>query len=301
MISLPDIERICKFNKIHNNKYSYEKFIFISHKEPIIITCPIHGDFKQYISNHMKGNGCKKCGRILTAKKLNYSSKDFIVLSKNIHGNKYNYSETIYSKSNEKLKIICNNHGEFYQIPTNHLKGKGCPKCKGEKMSKDRRMSLDSFIKRSNIIHNNSYDYSLSKPFKNIFEKIKIICKEHGEFEQLVSTHLSGGGCINCSYNLNNYRKQDWIKRAKNRKGIFYIIKCWNNNEEFYKAGITFVSIKARYRKEMMPYNYKTIYETSSNDKEYIWELEKIFMKFNKNNHYTPSIAFGGSKYECFK
>ena len=302
MKTIKEIEFINKFNIIHNYKYDYKKFIYINSKEKVTIICPIHGEFEQTIYNHSKGWGRKKCGRNMAKEKTNYTSEKFIELAKEIHGNKYNYLETIYKNSKEKLKIICDKHGEFYQVPTNHLKGKGCPKCKGEKMSKDRRMSLELFIEKSNNIHNNLYDYSLSKAFKNNLEKIKIICKEHGVFEQTVSRHLMGSGCTNCGYSYNNYKKTDWIIKANNKKGIFYIIKCCNENETFYKLGITFNSVKQRYNHKIsMPYNYKIIKEVISENLSYIWDLEKRFKRIKIKHHYTPLIKFGGSKYECFK
>ena len=48
---------------------------------------------------------------------------------KKIHGNKYNYSKVVYNKSNQKVEIICPKHGSFFQKPTNHKKGAGCPHC----------------------------------------------------------------------------------------------------------------------------------------------------------------------------
>jgi len=46
-----------------------------------------------------------------------------------IHYNKYNYSLVNYSKASNKVIIICPTHGDFTQIPSNHLAGKGCKRC----------------------------------------------------------------------------------------------------------------------------------------------------------------------------
>jgi hypothetical protein len=56
------------------------------------------------------------------------------------------------------------------------------------------------FVRRSNIIHNNKYDYTLSD-YKNSRDKIDIICPEHGVFKQMPYNHLQGKGCHYCSRN----------------------------------------------------------------------------------------------------
>lgn len=48
---------------VHNNKYDYSKTIYRGMDNKITITCPIHGDFEQMASNHIKGSGCPKCKR----------------------------------------------------------------------------------------------------------------------------------------------------------------------------------------------------------------------------------------------
>lgn len=61
-------EFIRRANVIHNGKYNYEKIKFNHTSEEGIITCPIHGDFKQKIDTHLQGCGCPICGNILSKK-----------------------------------------------------------------------------------------------------------------------------------------------------------------------------------------------------------------------------------------
>jgi len=56
-------------------------------------------------------------------------TKEFIDKAIKIHGNKYDYSKVEYIKSNDKVYIICNIHGEFQQTPNGHIQKKGCKKC----------------------------------------------------------------------------------------------------------------------------------------------------------------------------
>lgn len=62
------------------------------------------------------------------------TTEDFISRAMSVHGDKYDYSKSIYISAKEKVTIVCKEHGvEFYQSPTNHLIGKvGCNKCEAK-------------------------------------------------------------------------------------------------------------------------------------------------------------------------
>jgi len=53
------------------------------------------------------------------------------------------------------------------------------------------------FIEKAILIHHDLYDYSLIN-YKSSTEKIKIVCKKHGIFEQSPVKHLIGHGCPIC-------------------------------------------------------------------------------------------------------
>ena len=53
----------------------------------------------------------------------------FIEASKEKHGDRYDYSKTIYKNTDKKVIIICPTHGEFEQTANNHTRGCGCPHC----------------------------------------------------------------------------------------------------------------------------------------------------------------------------
>jgi hypothetical protein len=52
---------IKEFRKVHGNKYNYSKVNYINNTTKVIITCSIHGDFKQTPLSHKNGFSCKKC------------------------------------------------------------------------------------------------------------------------------------------------------------------------------------------------------------------------------------------------
>jgi hypothetical protein len=119
---------------------------------------------------------------------------NFVKKAEDVHGKKYDYSVTEYVNSRTRIKILCKKcNNIFEQLPSNHIHDKnGCPKCAGVNSP-----SIDEFKNVANFIHNNKYDYSLSI-YKNNFTNVKIICQEHGVFEQLPKNHLKGAGCPNC-------------------------------------------------------------------------------------------------------
>lgn len=127
---------------IHGDKYSYEKAIYKTSKEKVIITCKKHGDFFIAPQHLLAGRGCSKCSN---NKKL--TTQEFIEKSYKIHGYKYNYDNVIYKSTHELIKITCPLHGEFSQSPANHLSGQGCPICKQSKMENN----ISLLLKEHNI------------------------------------------------------------------------------------------------------------------------------------------------------
>ena len=56
-------------------------------------------------------------------------NKEFIEIAAKVHGDTYDYSLVEYKDSQTKVKIICNIHGIFHQIPYDHIKNHGCYEC----------------------------------------------------------------------------------------------------------------------------------------------------------------------------
>ena len=221
-----------KYQSIHNNKYTYEKTQYIDANTKICVTCPEHGDFYILPFNHLNGQGCPKC------KGRNLTQEEIIENFKKIHGDKYDYSKVEYKKSKEKVCITCPIHGDFYQTPQKHLSGQGCPKCSVSEREQNKPMSSSFFIKRSNEQHGNFYTYE-NISFKNLHEKVEIICPIHGSFKQIAQDHINGHGCPKCNMSRleeevslllkeNNitFEEQktfDWLKYKSNLRLDFYL------------------------------------------------------------------------------
>ena len=151
-------EFIKKSVNVHGKKYDYSKFIYNGVGVKGIIICPKHGEFNQLAYDHFYNkSGCPKCKNESTHKRCNKGIKQFIIESKKIHNNRYNYSKSIYINAHRKIEIICKRHGSWWQAPLNHLKGKGCPKCKCK--------SSIGEIKISKFLKNNKIEFITEKMF----------------------------------------------------------------------------------------------------------------------------------------
>lgn len=162
------------------------------------------------------------------------TTKKFIEKAKLLHGNLYDYSKTIYVHCSEKVIIICKTHGEFEQIPSSHLRPRGCPYCSADSYGPE---TTEKFISKANLKHNNKYDYSLVQ-YTGSKIKVTIVCPIHGTFEQKPYTHLYGNGCPGCA----NYGF-DQTKPAY----LYYLKVTTNEGKELYKIGITNRTVEARF------------------------------------------------------
>ena len=194
-----------KAKEIHRDKYDYSLVNYINVRTKIKIICKEHGEFEQRPDSHLSGKGCPLCSKF---NKLD--TETFIERAKEVHGDKYDYSLVDYVGSKIKVKIICSEHGEFEQIPCDHLIGRGCRKCGVKSITK----TNSDFIIKSRYIHGDKYNYSFVN-YINSQESVIIVCPEHGEFEQIPNNHISKKqGCPKCSltYNKSEEEIKDFIK-----------------------------------------------------------------------------------------
>ena len=177
-------EFIERARKVHGDKYDYSKVEYVNTETKVCIICPIHGEFWQSPHSHLNGIGCKYCAYSKNSEIMKYTLEEFLKRARKIHGDKYDYSKTIYENCDKKTTIICKIHGEFLITPNNHLHGHGCPKC-----SRKHHYTNEEWIALARQVHGDKYDYSKVE-YKSAKEKVCIICPTHGEFWQMPSNHL---------------------------------------------------------------------------------------------------------------
>jgi len=169
-------------------------------------TCPICGTLVELASRGSLWRAdtfkttCRSCASSKYNKCRNELCKSkFISKSNRVHGNRYDYSNTIYTTSSCKVEINCPQHGKFFTTPNNHLRGSGCPKCASDRKSLSFSSTTADFIDKATRVHFGKYDYSNVR-YINSNTKVKIKCNVHGEFLQNPASHLFGCGCPKCSH-----------------------------------------------------------------------------------------------------
>lgn len=222
-------EFINKAIKKHGNRYDYSKVAYTNCKNKVCIICSEHGEFWQTPDNHLRKNGCPKCGYKITSQKLSCKKEEFICKSKEIHGDKYDYSKVEYINNRTKVCIICPKHGEFWQTPETHLRGCGCPYC-----SKNHKYSTEEFIAKIKEIWKDEYDFSQVK-YEETHKKVKVICPKHGEFWQSPHNLLKGIGCNQC----NESKMERNIRQFLESQKIKFIYE-YKDNKDFHRQTIDF-------------------------------------------------------------
>jgi transcription elongation factor Elf1 len=206
--------------KIHGDKFDYSiteyegallkvKFICKTCGEIIIMIASNHINIR---SSKGKACGCYNCFKKTHSVLQSSTNDEFIIKSKAKHGNLYDYSNTKYIHSQQKVEIICSKHGSFIQRPSDHLDGAGCKKCATIKMIEKQRKTNDDFIRQANVFHNNKFDYTCTN-YIGAHKEVEIICPKHGKFSQIAHHHLDCKfGCPGCNHVGLSTVSLDWLK-----------------------------------------------------------------------------------------
>ncbi len=210
------------------NKDSYEKVKYKNNAEKIIITCHIHGDYKQVPVEHLSGKRCRQCADDMMRK-----GKEKFVAEMNIKWNfKYDYSKFNYQSNDIKGIIICPLHNEFEQTPNSHMYY-GCYQC-GRDIIK---LSEEEYKFRCSLQHNNFYNYERVKYF-GAFKEVEIGCPKHGYFWQRASHHLEGIGCRDCQYEARIIAYTEFKTRGKEKHNNRYSYNDPNYIDASHKTWI---------------------------------------------------------------
>ena len=145
---------------VHGNKYDYSKVEYIDSNTKVCIICPIHGEFWQLPTNHIKlRQGCPTCSNEKKKERRYYTTKEFIEKAREIHGDKYDYSKTIYDGIKKNVIITCPIHGDFLQKAHVHLNGCGCPMCNQSHLENE----IEDLLKENTITYEKQKTFSWLK------------------------------------------------------------------------------------------------------------------------------------------
>lgn len=203
--------------KVHGDKYDYSLVSYLKTISPVEIICPIHGAFLQKPTVHLKGCGCPKCGNV-----ARLETNEFVRRAIRIHGEKYDYSQTKYQKAMDVISIICPTHGEFKQLASNHLSGRGCPKCGRESHKLKKTLSLSNAIEICQGKKYHLVEYGGKAVLKSTLK-----CEKGHVWETTLCHIQQGSGCPVCAipgYNPSRY-------------GYVYVLV--SNDHRYMKIGLS--------------------------------------------------------------
>lgn len=231
------VEEFCtKSNIIHKNKFTYENVVYVNRQTKVIITCPTHGNFEQTPGNHLSGRGCYKCSTVYSP-----TTNEWITKAIAVHGDLYNYTNTVYTGDKNYVSITCKKHGEFCQRPTNHLKGCGCSKCtvahRYSKMQKNWLCFMEKFFNVKLQFENNDRNESEYLVPQTKYH-VDGYCKESNTIFEFYGDYWHGNPK---KYNLNDVNKinnktfgdlyKKTIERENELKALGYnIVSMWETD-----------------------------------------------------------------------
>ena len=187
-----------KAKSVHPGAYGYSNVHYTDVRENVNITClTCEKDFPQTPSNHLCGNGCRKCKTREKSDKQRKTLDTFIRQANEVHEHQYTYDKFVYVDGKIRGLITCPKHGDFPQTPGRHLQGDGCPTCGYVVRGDKQRKTLAEFVREANEVHENKYTYG-NFIYVDIRTPGLVTCPKHGNFPQTPNSHLQGKGCPMC-------------------------------------------------------------------------------------------------------
>ena len=230
-------EWVSKAKSVHGELYDYSRVEYKGADIAVIIGCEIHSWFDQLPRVHAnQGGHCQTCMKIQRAKKRRKTTSQFIIEAREIHGDLYDYSRSIYTKAKEHVIIGCNECGLWFpQTPSNHThktRPHGCPDCAIRRSHENRtpesyfrdmewrKLSQEEFKTRINLIFGGRLDTSVSE-FKGTQRTVKIRCVECDRINEPIANKLLQGNysCQGCRYKRTADSRlistAEWILKAQ--------------------------------------------------------------------------------------
>lgn len=288
-------EFLSKAKVEHGSRYIYDNTEYRGLSKKIAVICREHGEYSIAAANHLRGQGCRLCGAKTRARSKTLSHEDVIARFIDRHGDRYIYDKTKYVSMRERVTITCRIHGDFQQLPSEHLKG-NCKRCSASTVTE-----ID-FVDKATLIHGGKYSYDNSG-FTLRGDKVFVTCPEHGKFETVAHAHLKGHGCRECAEGSRvGWTRRKYIEFCMDRyKGdsILYVVKMACKEYEFYKVGLSVGGSESRFKFERNKYKITKILEAKGAAGS-VWDTEQILKRRFKENRITWKTKLKSGHTECF-
>lgn len=209
--------------KIHGDKYDYSEVEYINSETPVKIYCKnCKKYFMQKPCKHLKGQGCRSC----SYNKL--TQEEFINKVRKIHGNKYDFSKTIYKGMNNPVTFFCKKCNKYVTtLAASLARGCGCRECSNKENGQKSKLTKTQFIKRVKKIYKQEFKYLNLDDIKDFHSKVilEIQCPVCGKvFKHTPNNHLRKTGCPFCNDTTISF--EEFLKRAE---------ELYGNDYEYFK------------------------------------------------------------------
>lgn len=200
------------------DKYSYDNVVYIDCKKHVLITCKTHGDFPITPDNFIRGKECPKCKGTYKRTK-----DEFVEEANKIWGDKFDFSESNYTRMNSSIIARCVEHGYFKTLPVQVLKGVcSCKKCTKIKAIETNTTPFREIVEKAKYIHGDRFEY-IESSYINVNKKMDIKCLKHGIiFKQTPIGHFkSKNPCPICNGHMKS-NTEEFAKKARKIHGDKY-------------------------------------------------------------------------------
>lgn len=218
--------------------------------------------FKNYLTN---------TGKLKQSQPQDIRNQWYIEKCKIIHGDRYGYHDTLFLRTRDTININCPLHGQFCQKLSQHLEGKGCPQCNNHN-----KLTLEQVIYSFIQVHGSTYDYQ-NVCYTGAHNKVQILCRTHGVFEQTPNQHKQGKGCPRCL--------------DREQSNTVYVIQCLTTG--LYKIGIT--NCVERRLQEIG--NHLKLLQVSQKTTKALETEKLLHTKYNRCRLFNSHVKSGGTEF----
>lgn len=190
------------FVATYNGPYDFSNSVYAGMNQKVAFLCPTHGAVTSDAKNMINGASCNKCALEARVGRNRLTKKKMLAKFFEKHGKLYDYSLCEYKGQETPVAIKCSTHGVFMQRPEDHWRGSGCPQCFHEnRRGATQRDTTESFIKKVQAIHGNSFDLS-SVVYANSQQDIEVVCIKHNKVCKTKPNWLLNGcnPCTSCNH-----------------------------------------------------------------------------------------------------
>lgn len=205
-MSKPDIQALLQSAIQDSNRplitarYEVIRGDYVNARTKVTLGCSEHGEFDILPRDiERRSYLCPLCRDEAKGTRRQDQENSFIQQVKDQFGDRFEFSELVYKDTQTPVILICKHHQTRHELYPFDLKKRTyiCTDCRDEGLHDRFASTNDKFIAKAQGVHGDRYDYQRVS-YHNASTAVRIVCPDHGEFEQAPRSHLSGRGCPKC-------------------------------------------------------------------------------------------------------